>query len=177
MINDLSIQGRANLKPFRPMLASKIDDFDKVKYPVFATPKIDGIRCITRVGADGEVEAVSRSLKPIRNRRIQQYLRKFGVAGLDGELTVGKNFQESTSGIMSEHGDPDFTFFVFDVVNNEPYIDRCCRLCDLVADGRLRIDEDESESRVQPLLPLVFHTAIELLDYETAMLAQAFQGC
>ena len=37
---------------FKPMLAHKFEDYeDKIKYPIYAQPKLDGIRCIVR--ADG----------------------------------------------------------------------------------------------------------------------------
>ena len=37
---------------FKPMLAHKFEDYqDKIKYPVYSQPKLDGIRCIVR--ADG----------------------------------------------------------------------------------------------------------------------------
>ena len=51
--------------------------------------------------------------------------------GLDGELVVGgvfdKNvFQKTTSGVMSEQGTPDVTFYVFDycLSPDKPYIER-----------------------------------------------------
>ena len=45
---------------FKPMLASQIDDLSSVKYPVYASYKLDGIRAIIYQGV-----AYSRSLKPI----------------------------------------------------------------------------------------------------------------
>lgn len=96
----------------KPMLAVEVD-FDKLRYPVFAQPKLDGIRVIIK---DGVV--YSRSLKPIPNKHIQSL---FGhLNGVDGELIVGSVtaqdvFQKTTSGVMSKEGEPDVTLFVFDV--------------------------------------------------------------
>ena len=95
---------------FKPMLAASCDDIDQLKYPLLATPKIDGIRCIIIDGV-----AMSRSLKPIPNRYIQSIIGKPELNGLDGELLVGNTFQQATSGIMSEDGEPDFTYHVFDL--------------------------------------------------------------
>ena len=95
---------------FKPMLAASCDDIDQLKYPLLATPKIDGIRCVIIDGV-----AMSRSLKPIPNRYIQSILGKPEYDGLDGELLVGNTFQQATSGIMSEDGEPDFTYHVFDL--------------------------------------------------------------
>jgi DNA ligase-1 len=91
------------------MLAASCDDISALKYPLLASPKYDGIRCLIIDGV-----AMSRSLKPIPNAYIQSVLGKPEYNGLDGELIVGTNFQQSTSGIMSEDGEPDFKFYVFD---------------------------------------------------------------
>lgn len=97
----------------RPMLAATIDvakgDLNKLRYPLIASPKIDGIRCLIVNG-----EAVSRTLKPIPNKFIKDTLR--GLPNFDGELIVGdgKNFQKNTSGIMSREGEPEFKYIVFD---------------------------------------------------------------
>jgi DNA ligase-1 len=95
---------------FKPMLAASCDDLDQLRYPLLATPTIDGIRCLIIDGV-----AMSRSLKPIPNAYIQSVIGQNVFNGLDGVLTVGNRFQDVPSGIMSEHGEPDFTFWVFDV--------------------------------------------------------------
>lgn len=95
---------------FRPLLAYNAVDKKSgpIHFPVLVSPKIDGIRCL--IGPNG---AVSRTLKPIPNVFIRQYLDN-APPGLDGELTVGESFNSSTSAIMSFFGEPDFTFHVFD---------------------------------------------------------------
>ena len=95
----------------KPLLAAAFDP-SKAVFPYLATPKIDGIRFLMVNG-----QAVSRSFKPIRNRHIQNLLSSTLSDGVDGELTVGKNFQDSTSGVMSFDGEPEFTAWVFDYVN------------------------------------------------------------
>lgn len=102
------------------MLAAKIDadkgeSVDQLAYPVLATVKIDGIRCLAVSGA-----AVARSLKLIPNRHVQRlFALNNRLDGLDGELityTDGKqdNFNLVQSKIMTEDGCPDFKFHVFD---------------------------------------------------------------
>lgn len=95
------------------MLAVDIPSFDVVKFPVLATPKIDGIRCILWDEGLKYCSPLTRRLKPIPCDFVRQCLRKL-PAGLDGELTVGKNFNETMRGIMTQAGEPDFTFHVFD---------------------------------------------------------------
>ena len=98
----------------KPLLASAFDP-DKAKFPYAATPKVDGIRFLMVDGV-----AVSRSYKPIRNEYIQRVLSETLPDGIDGELTCGTNFQDSTSGIMRIKGEPDFHVWIFDYVEAGP---------------------------------------------------------
>ena len=96
------------------MLAVEVN-FDKLRYPIYTQPKLDGIRVIIK---DGIV--YSRSLKAIPNKYVQSL---FGhLHGLDGELIVGNPtahdvFQKTTSGVMSKEGEPDVTLYAFDMWN------------------------------------------------------------
>ena len=93
------------------MLAETCEDTDRaaLPFPLYATPKIDGLRCLVIDGV-----ATSRSLKPIPNRFVQSVLGTHLLDGLDGELVVPGTFQDVTSGLMSEDGEPDFRYYVFD---------------------------------------------------------------
>lgn len=99
----------------KPLLACKAD-LTKLTFPLVASPKLDGIRCLVKDGV-----LVSRTLKPIRNKYCQELFKGL-PDGLDGELIVGDPtaegvFQKSTSGVMSIEGEPDVTYHVFDVWN------------------------------------------------------------
>lgn len=94
------------------MLAVKAD-LDNIVYPVLASPKFDGVRCVTKRGAG----ALCRSLLSVPNEYIRQRLEPY--LDLDGELIVGpptaKNvFNVTQSAVMSREGFPDFRFYVFD---------------------------------------------------------------
>ena len=67
----------------KPMLAVDAD-IENIKYPVLCSDKLDGIRCIILNGV-----AYSRSLKPIRNKYVQDLFGREEFNGLDGELVVG----------------------------------------------------------------------------------------
>ncbi len=97
----------------KPMLAETCKSIDDVEYPVLATPKIDGIRCLTTVGGT----PVSRSLKPIPNNHIRESLEAWGMEGLDGELWIkgAESFGEVSGAVMRVEGDPDFEYKVFDL--------------------------------------------------------------
>lgn len=98
----------------KPLLSCEVD-IEKVNFPIYVSTKFDGIRALV---IDGVVH--SRSLKPIRNKHVQKLFGKPEYNGFDGELVVGNVyskdvFQNTTSGVMSEGGEPDVTFHVFDL--------------------------------------------------------------
>lgn len=111
----------------KPILATTVKDINQLKYPLLASFKIDGIRCIV-INNDGVIKVLSRSLKPIRNDYIRNKL-EFHFKDLpegcfvDGELLAGNNFQDCSSSIMSIKGTPEFTYNIFDYVEdvNEPF--------------------------------------------------------
>lgn len=152
------------------MLAASCDDLDALKYPLLATQKIDGIRCLIINGI-----AMSRSLKPIPNRYIQSILGNPALNGFDGELLVGDSFQQATSGIMSEDGVPDFRYYVFDVWDT-PSGYRF-RVTDLV--GRIGRASDALRHhafRLHTLFPVRIATRAELDAYLAEMLAEGHEG-
>lgn len=98
----------------KPLLAVQAD-LNKIKYPVIASPKLDGIRCLIINGV-----AVSRNFKPIPNKYIRELLSDL-PDGFDGEIMLRKrkaSFQEITSAVMSFDGEPDFIYWVFDWVRD-----------------------------------------------------------
>lgn len=91
----------------KPMLAATAKSLEQLRFPLLLTPKLDGIRCL-RVGQG----AYSRAFKLIPNRHIQALVSTLPV-GVDGEL-IADHFNEATSSVMSEDGEPDFTYALFD---------------------------------------------------------------
>jgi len=89
-------------------------NLDTLPYPLLASVKLDGIRCIIKDGI-----AYSRTLRPIRNKHIQSILGRPEYNGLDGELIVGSPtapdcMRRTNSGVMSIEGTPNFKYYVFD---------------------------------------------------------------
>lgn len=110
----------------KPMLAETCEDLSMLVYPVIASPKLDGIRCLIKDGV-----ALSRTLKPIRNETVQAWAKLWGwvVDGLDGELICGEHdetvFNRTTSCVMSASGGDGWVFWCFDRWNSaEPYVER-----------------------------------------------------
>lgn len=145
-------------------------ELDKLVYPVYASPKIDGVRAAL---IDGQL--TSRSGKPIRNHYTQRFFQNKGLDGLDGELIMGEPtakdaFRRTTSAVMSYDGCPRVDWYVFDCI--EPDVRYADRL------GRLRtfLKEPSTPTNVHLVEQKVVKNESELLDYERSCLAQGFEG-
>lgn len=149
-----------------PLLAYKPKDtsieafLQTLRYPVLATPKIDGIRCIIQ-----NRFALSRTLKPIPNLFIRQSLESMCPDWLDGELISGSTFQSCTRGIMTHQGEPDFTFFVFDLISRLPYNLRVQQLKEL-----------DLPTFCTKLMPRECNDASDVLKAEQEFLEQKAEG-
>lgn len=103
----------------KPLLAATTDG-QNLRYPLLASPKLDGIRAVV---VDGVV--LARSLKPVPNRFVQNLFGRQELNGLDGELVVGESvgndvFNRTSSGVMSIGGEPEVKFHVFDDFSVSP---------------------------------------------------------
>lgn len=153
----------------RPMLAGKCSDIRKLRYPVLATPKLDGIRCLI-VNLNGQKRCVSRNFKPIPNHFVREYLQEICPVGFDGELVVtGGTFQDTSSAIMSRDGQPLFEYQVFDWVleDDRPYSVRVDYL------GRKFAT---SEPEIHLVLPRVMTGIEQLEQYELECLESGYEG-
>lgn len=157
------------------MLAASLDHLGSIQFPVYATPKIDGVRCLK---IDGEV--VSRTLKPIRNAELAAAIHAMVPDGADGEITVCGSFQNTTSVVMAAAKALDgqqACFWWFDYVldnPNKPYVER-------IEDIKRYLDKHEevitaSPVRIFPLIPVEIHTLEGLLRYESDALENGFEG-
>ena len=70
--------------PFKSMLAGKVKNIEELRYPVLASPKLDGIRFHIIGGV-----VVSRNLLPFKNLALQKKFGKKKYNGLDGEIMCG----------------------------------------------------------------------------------------
>lgn len=161
---------------FRPMLAAKLD-LKRIQWPLLVQPKLDGIRAIVHNG-----QALSRTLKPIPNSFVQAFfeLRKNLFEGLDGELIVGDPiakdvFQKTTSGIMSEAGEPNFTFYAFDFWHTfDPAYKRRGSLIHWFSTNAKSLNE--SGNRIQMLPAIEVNTPERLEEVRESYLQLGYEG-
>ncbi|AGE53463.1 DNA ligase [Acanthocystis turfacea Chlorella virus GM0701.1] len=160
----------------KPLLAASLKKMsvDDLTFPVYTTPKLDGIRALK---IDGTL--VSRTFKPVRNSAISEVLASLLPDGSDGEILSGKTFQDSTSTVMTTDAGigSDTTFFWFDYVKDDPnkgYLDR-------IADMKTFIDQHpemlkDNHVTIVPLIPKKIDTVEELNIFEKWCLDQGFEG-
>lgn len=148
----------------KPILAETVVSLESVVFPVLATPKLDGIRCLK---VDGK--ALTRSLKPIPNKYIREYIETNCLDGFDGEIIIpNQSFNSTQSLVMTREGTPRFQYVVFDFVlddNQKPYIDR---ISDLVA--------IPSVANISYLVPVEINTLSELISYEEKCISEGYEG-
>lgn len=158
---------------FKPMLADAVE-LSQIKFPVYASPKLDGVRCIVFDG-----KAYSRSLKLIPNNHIQEWAdkNKFILDNYDGELCIGSVtepglLRRTTSVVMSHDKDTPFTFHVFDVVNDKQAIDRIEELKTASSwKGSEFID-----ANVVFVEQTLINSFEELIEYERIQLSLGYEG-
>ena len=160
-------------KQFRPMLAETCDDMATVRFPVMASPKLDGIRCVIRDGVP-----LSRKLKPIPNKHVCKVLS--GLPPFDGEIMMRDDFtgkllpfDKVQSAVMSHDGEPEIEYHVFDYHYSIP------------APYKMRYEQAESlvgaaQNVGATPLRIVHHKTIgsvqELLDFEERCVEQGYEG-
>ena len=150
----------------KPMLGIAVDT-TKLVFPIYASPKLDGIRVIIK---DNQV--LSRNGKPIPNVFVQSLLKSYH--GLDGELIVGHPthpnvFQLTTSGVMSIEGTPNVRLYVFDCWYAEGGID--ARYNEV-----LKITQNSSIVDIEVVPQIVINSLEELYKFEEDCLAKGYEG-
>jgi DNA ligase-1 len=163
---------------FKPFLACDWDE-DKVKFPLYAMPKVDGVRALSPEG-----KILGRSLKRFDNPFLAQRFDGELFKGFDGELALGEWTSSSlcrdTTGFVNRKtpkpGKPveaDVYWWIFDDVSEEglPYRERYSRLQDRVED---LISKGYDFIRFVPMV--VVHSVEEILLLEKKWLEQGFEG-
>lgn len=153
------------MKGFKPMLAAPVTDIELLNYPVLASPKLDGIRCVVINGV-----AYSRSLKPIPNIAVRQFFKSGEYDGFDGELIAGPHnapdvFNRSTRFVMKRDAWDDWAFYVFDRVSDGHTIERMGL-----------VEALPCSEHVRPVIQTTVGNAEALREYERVSLLQGFEG-
>lgn len=163
----------------QPMLSAKPEGGDpasidamlrQITYPVLLSPKMDGFRNLNSEGA-----LYSRKVKPIPNAHTNKL---FGIPechGMDGELIVGKPYdenvmQQTSSGVSTRAGEPDVHWYVFDDFSR----------LDIPFEKRLAGVEKRIKAIAHPSIKFVphqiAHNRDELLAFDEKCLDRGYEG-
>ena len=158
-------------KKFKPMLAEHAD-MNNIKFPVMASTKLDGIRAVVLNG-----KLLSRSLKPIPNKYVRSLFEHPDYEGLDGELIVGsptdpKCFSNTTSGVMSEEGEPEVYYHVFDQIPEYAGLAEGCPFKYRYSD----LQECMPLEHVVLVSQKLIWSMPELLEFEAECLEKGYEG-
>lgn len=162
------------MKDFKPMLAVDAEDIEKLKYPLYASPKLDGVRA----GVQGETNALlSRKLKKIPNHHCRKLFEQAFLNELDGELIVGAPYakdvyNKTVSGVMTREGEPEVCFCVFDWVAPDLPYDKRYAYCKGLIDN-LPI---EFRQIVKLVEQKIIYSAEELRVYEQECIDAGYEG-
>lgn len=143
------------------MLAAELTDERLLRYPLLATPKVDGIRFLVVGG-----RAVTRSLNPIPNDHIRGWIEANLPEGVDGEITVPGGFGATSSAVTRQGGTPDFMVWLFDQVGPGTYQARIENLRCLVEIG----------PRIRVMVPYEIGDELSLWTFEDVCLEQGHEG-
>lgn len=156
------------MSDFKPMLAAEADAA-KLRYPLVASPKLDGIRASVVNG-----KLLTRTLKEVPNRHVFKALSVPMFNGLDGELIVGDPYsktvyRDTVSGVMSRDGNPNFTYWVFDLhdMPASPYHERYEQLTSTFRGNHVSIEILEQRE---------IRRLDDLLAYEESQLELGYEG-
>ena len=156
----------------KPMLAVAAD-FSRIKYPVYASPKLDGIRCLVING-----KALTRTLKMVPNKAIFSYLSDMDFTGLDGELIVGDPtsktvYRDTVSQVMAhDKGLEGVTYYVFDLHNSDSEYAK--RLQQLIT--TMQVIKGRAGVNIQLLTSALVNNEDDMLEYEADCVAAGYEG-
>lgn len=154
----------------KPMLSATVEDVTELRYPLLASPKLDGIRALVLNGV-----LVSRNLKPIVNDHVQGLFGWNELEGLDGELIMGDPcdpaaFRNTTSAVMSKDGKPAVTFYVFDDYSVDGTFE------ERLASATTKVDQYGNDSVIKVIEHLDIEDADELGIIEGSWLESGYEG-
>jgi len=155
------------MEQFRPILAATCKNPEALHYPVLATPKLDGIRCLKREG-----KALTRSLKPIPNYNLRRWIEKNFPDGTDGELIIeDQSFNQISSVVMTRDCVSSMVeYWIFDFLR---YPESC------QVPYRTRIIDLENLKIVKgmvKLIPVLINNHSKLMEFEAQCVEQGFEG-
>jgi DNA ligase-1 len=165
---------------WKPTLAATLpidcDLANDVPFPVWASPKYDGMRAVVQGG-----KLVSRNGIAVPNRTACEGVEKLGLEGYDGELVVGKptdaDVRNRTMSYLMTQGRVEtgevpiikpVTYFVFDKYHlTDTFEDRQDELAPVSID---------KWTKIQVVKQTLVKTTAKLREYEALLVSKGYEG-
>jgi DNA ligase-1 len=152
------------------MLAVDCGGLEALRFPLIASPKLDGVRAITTAGP-----ILSRSLKPIPNVNVQALFEGLPL-DLDGELLAGDPcapdvYRKTVSMVMSDDKPIDgLVYHVFDIQEEGvPFHERLAHVS-AIFDGL------DNVAAISMVPQVTVNSLEELLEYEDRWVGMGYEG-
>ena len=152
----------------RPLLAATVEDLYKLRYPLLASPKLDGIRALVL-----DRSVYSRSGKRLPNEQVQMLFGRAEFDWLDGELILGPPtdsdvYRRTMSAVMSDNVPAvGVTYHVFDCTSvlGRPFYER------------LKYAKEKCNgATVKLLTQIMVNNPAEVLTAEEAWISKGYEG-
>ena len=158
----------------KPLLA---DDWveDKLTFPMFGQPKVDGVRALNMTG-----KLTGRSLKPFKNRYLTTQLSHSSLVGFDGELAAESHVHPDLCRITSSAtgtilGEPYVLWWLFDYITPEtkswPYKHRFAHILNAIRDTPPQL-----QRHLRTMPTRIITSLSELEDYDAENLEAGYEG-
>lgn len=163
----------------KPMLASDYDE-NKVRFPVIAQPKIDGVRGLNMHGG-----LTGRSLKLFKNRFTTNFFSQEFFKGFDGEFAAAEETHPdlcrlTTSALGTITGEPFTLWWLFDyltpITKDLPYWDRYQELKKQVSKLQCYEEYQPWAGRLRVVPSKLIGNAKDLELYKVENLEKGFEG-
>jgi DNA ligase-1 len=166
----------------KPTLAADVEDFTKLRYPLYGSFKVDGVR-----GLMPDRHLLPRSLKEFGNEPTIRWFDGWAesLQGMDGELTLGADpapkgvrLCHATSSALSTHDTPaEIHWWIFDLCGDRfedlPFSQRRGLLIDRF---RRMGAATQKKLRVHLLEQRLIRTPEEAVDFVAEALALGYEG-
>lgn len=173
----------ATKSKFKPMLAATIEHEGQLKFPLYASPKIDGIRALAT--AQG---LLSRTLKPLPNQLLQQTYLDIILAcpeliGTDLEVTIkpnpgeGNSYNEVQSAVMSADIKSEFALNIFDIYSYPDFVySKRYQILRSTIKQDLTLYSGPHNFWVKLVPQVIVNSMAHLLEYEQYQLSLGYEG-
>lgn len=169
----------------KAMLAAKFDEKIVAKHLaedgyLHMQPKIDGMRVLNI-----DALPISRSGKEFKHKPLRALFRdRPSLRGCDGEVVAGHvysadSFRDSMSGVRAEDGNPEFTYYIFDHIDegHQVYNHRLGFIRGLL-EGRdeMIIASDAYNARLVKCPSILVTTMDQINEMEAVFIADGWEG-